>query len=145
MMCFVTHGLDPCAKTAAAALSVAKQHNWSWKMWNPLNTSVESEGTVKTMETVHKECWLEHGRNLIKIWRGNKEKLAWFSFVVVLWLCVVGLSVSVCLCVCVSVCCVACARCVGWRVHGVRVWRVACVCLVNVNRSLKWTKTRKSW
>ena len=38
------------AKPAAAALSVTVQHNGSWKVWNRLNTTVGSEGTITTMD-----------------------------------------------------------------------------------------------
>ena len=49
---FMTHGLDLEPNQPQLLLSVTVQHTSSWKVWNLLNTTVDSEGTVTT---VHKE------------------------------------------------------------------------------------------
>ena len=51
---------------------------------------------------------------------------------VVCWLCVGGVLLCVVVCCCVLLCCV-CVVC-----------RVSCVCLLNMNSNLTWTKKRKA-
>ena len=57
---FMTHELGVEPKTAAAALSVTVQNNCSWKMWNLINTTMDSEGTVTNMDVVLNEYRLKH-------------------------------------------------------------------------------------
>ena len=75
------------ATTAAGALCVTVQHNWSWKVWNQLITTVDPERTVTTKQTWHKEYWLEHGKNLIaplcgyerECWRHGTNRCPYFN------------------------------------------------------------------
>ena len=53
---FMTHRHDPWVKTAVAVLYVTVQRNWSWKMWNLMDTTVDSERTVKTTELCTKNA-----------------------------------------------------------------------------------------
>ncbi len=70
----MTHRLDPWVKTAVAVLYVTVQRNWSWKMWNPMDTTVDSEMNCQNYGTVHKECWLKQLRNLIMTSPKKMEK-----------------------------------------------------------------------
>ena len=68
---FLTHAWTRFwAKAAAATSSVIVRHNCSLKVWNLINASVRSEGTVTTMDTVQRE------NAVLKNWR----QAALFSF-----------------------------------------------------------------
>ncbi len=70
---FMTHRLDPWIKTAIAVLYVTVHRNWSWEMWNLMDTTVDSEKNCQNYGTVQKECWLKQQRNLIMT-SPNKKK-----------------------------------------------------------------------
>ena len=66
---------QPWVKTVVTVLSVNAQHNWSWKMWNLMDTTVDTERTVTTIETVQKEYWRKQRRNFHHIAiKKSKEK-----------------------------------------------------------------------